>query len=486
MTHPIFSELSISVDRGWNGVVGPNGSGKTTFLELAAGILEPELGSVSRPDDMAFCHQRTDTPSDLIRQFLDASDGEAWRLRGILCIEYDWLDRWNTLSHGERKRMQIGSCLWRAPQMLVVDEPTNHLDSQARNQVAQALETFSGLGLLVSHDRDLLDNLCHNTVFIRPGSAENRSGSYTGAAEQIRAEMERERERYRIEKKNLERLRREEVRRRELAAHQQVRRSKRGIPIHDHDARFKKNRARISGKDGVGGKLLRQMDGSIRQAEDRLSSIRLGKIGKSGITIATELVKSDAICRLEETRIPLGDVRSLSIPALTVGPRSRIGIVGPNGSGKSTLVSRIVNTLTLGPDAYVYIPQEISMAETEELHLQLRRMTKTELGHAMSAVSRLGSAAGRVIESAAMSPGETRKLLLAMGIARSPALVVMDEPTNHMDLPSIESIERAISETICALLLVSHDRRFLHSLVDEVWNLKRTGDDYTLERKILP
>ena len=189
---------------------------------------------------------------------------------------------------------------------------------------------------------------------------------------------------------------------------------------------------------------------------------------------------------MEETRIPLGDVRSLSIPALTVGPRSRIGIVGPNGSGKSTLVSRIVNTLTLGPDAYVYIPQEISMAETEELHLQLRRMTKTELGHAMSAVSRLGSAAGRVIESAAMSPGETRKLLLAMGIARSPALVVMDEPTNHMDLPSIESIERAISETICALLLVSHDRRFLHSLVDEVWNLKRTGDDYTLERKILP
>ena len=483
MSKVLFQQVNILLNNGWTGVVGPNGSGKTTFLKLATGILEPGFGSVQAPGDSLYCEQRTDTPGALEAAFLDATDGGAARFRGILGIEDDWIARWGTLSHGERKRMQIGASLWSEPVLLAVDEPTNHLDVEAKEMVLQALHSFRGIGLLVSHDRNLLDTLCSHTLIITESGFDYRDGSFTSAWDQQKRETDEKRQNYLNEKRDLERLKKEEHRRRALAASQQARRSKRGIPIKDHDARFKKNRARLSGKDGVGGKLLRQMDGRIHQSEERVFSLVPEKVRKTGIRLAGSVSNRDALFATAPGMLELGGGKELEYPELIIHPDSRIGLTGNNGTGKSTLVSHIVRNCRVPNDRLIYIPQELTVDRTKELHREVRSLSNADLGAVMSVVSRLGSDPGRVIESQIPSPGESRKLLLALGISRTPELIVMDEPTNHMDIPSMENVESALNDVDCALLLVSHDIRFINNLTGRRWHISSVAADlcYKLE-----
>jgi ATPase subunit of ABC transporter with duplicated ATPase domains len=101
---PVFQDLSLSMERGFTGVVGPNGTGKTTLLRLAAGELEPHQGTIQTPGRIVYCEQRTDTAPDDLETFLNTTNARACRLRGRLNLQTDWLSRWDTLSHGERKR----------------------------------------------------------------------------------------------------------------------------------------------------------------------------------------------------------------------------------------------------------------------------------------------------------------------------------------------------------------------------------------------
>lgn len=482
MNEPLFSHVDLSIGPGWTGVVGANGAGKTTFLQLAAGLITPDSGVVTVPSERLYANQRTDSPSKLEHAFALADDGDAWRLKGLLAIEYDWLDRWESLSHGERKRVQIGACLWSKPALLAVDEPTNHLDAPARKMVIEGFRGYHGVGLLVSHDRELLDTLTERTLILSESGIELRSGSFSRAWEERKRETQAMRDQYTNERRTLEKLRREESRRRQLAAQQHARRSKKGIPIKDHDARFKKNRARISGKDGVGGKLLRQMDGRLNQAETRLDSLRTAKNRKLGIHVETSRSKSDALFVTEACALPLGADRKLFLPDLVIEPEGRIGITGPNGSGKSTLVRHILSHLSVDPCHVICIPQEIRVEESAALHRQMLNLSASELGLVLSVISRLGTRPDQLLESELPSPGETRKLMLALGIHSSPSLIIMDEPTNHMDIPSIECIEDALADTVCALLLVSHDQRFLDALATRYWRIEpmQKGDSTSL------
>ena len=128
---PLFTNITAHFPPGWTGIVGANGAGKTTLLHLATGILLPQQGAVQAPADALYCPQRTESVPALFMEFLQATDGEVYTLKGRLGIADDWLQRWQTLSHGERKRAQLGVALWRQPPVLAVDEPTNHLDDEA-------------------------------------------------------------------------------------------------------------------------------------------------------------------------------------------------------------------------------------------------------------------------------------------------------------------------------------------------------------------
>ena len=156
----LFSGLTIHFPEGFTGIVGANGAGKSTLLKLVTGSLEPNSGSIQNVANTIYCEQRTDVPPQSLPEFLDDWDANAFELRRRLQIEPDFNARWNSLSHGERKRSQIAHALWQKPSVLALDEPANHIDASARTLLISSLKEYSGVGLIVSHDRELLDDLC--------------------------------------------------------------------------------------------------------------------------------------------------------------------------------------------------------------------------------------------------------------------------------------------------------------------------------------
>ena len=474
---PLLRSLNAHFPRGFTGVIGANGAGKTTLLRLAIGELEAEQGQVQAPADAIYCPQRTEEPPADLDQFLEAYDGDACALRGRLRVEPDWSQRWESLSHGERKRAQIGVALWRDPILLAIDEPTNHIDADAKGLLLGVLQRYGGIGLMVSHDRELLDELCMQCIWLEGSSASLFSGGYTQAAEQRQREHQSAQRERANAKREHDRLRREVARRREQASRSHRERSKRGLARGDSDARAKIDQARVSGKDGQAGRLLRQLAGRSRQAEARLAHARVDKKHELGIWLPGSRSPRSTLFHLEAGSIPLGSHgRSLHFPTLSMKPDERIAIVGPNGTGKTTLLRHIESTVSLPQGKLVSMPQEIEAAEGARILDRARRSSGAELGHVMNVVSRLGSRPARLLESEQPSPGEVRKLLLALGMARAPHLIVMDEPTNHLDLPAIRCLEEALADCPCGLLLVSHDRPFLERLSTAVWQID--GDGY--------
>ena len=470
MTTELIDHLDCMLSGGWTGVVGANGVGKSTLLQLATQELTPDSGHVISPESGVYCPQRTDFAPLGLSNLLDSTEGNAFKIRGQLALQDDWVERWQTLSHGERKRAQIATALWKEPQLLAIDEPTNHLDIEAKRLLVGALKSYRGVGLLVSHDRDLLDDLCEQCLFMDPPQVDLRPGTYSLGAAQKTLEDKSQVAKRGEAKRVLNRVQQEQSKRRELASGSHQLRSKKGLAIKDHDAKFKKNVARYSGKDGQAGKLLNQLGGRVQRATETLDSTRTDKQYSLGIWLDGEESRRPRLFYREAHDMEIG-IHKLSVPALVIGPNDRVAITGANGSGKSSLLLNMIECIDLPEGKLTYIPQEVSQTESLRIMNEVHNLGDKQLGHLMTIVSRLGSRPTRLLESKNPSPGEVRKLMLALGISNRPHLIVMDEPTNHLDLPSIECLEQALIGCPCALILVSHDERFLGKLTEVSWHI---------------
>jgi ATPase subunit of ABC transporter with duplicated ATPase domains len=469
---PVLRDISAEFHPGWTGITGDNGAGKSTLLMLAAGLMEPQSGKISGAGG-AYCPQRTDELPGLWEDFF-FSGGETGRIMSRLGIEADWPYRWDSLSHGERKRLQLGVALWQNPELLALDEPANHLDREARTLITGVLESYSGIGLLVSHDRALLDRLCGSCLFLRQGRGTLRPGGVSrGLAEEEREALEarRLRKQFSVER---ERLAAEADSRRRIAEGSRNRLSKKQLDAKDKDGRGKINLARLSGKDRTGADQYRRMENRLARLDGEIGNISAPSRRRLGITMEWADAKMDRLCLIPAGTLSLGGGRSLILPDLLICPGDRIALTGKNGSGKSTLIRHVLARLPRNA-AVLYIPQEISAESGGELLKALERETEKNRGEILSRFSRLGSDPRLLLQSRQPSPGEIRKLLIARGVFANPAVIVMDEPTNHLDLSSIKLLEETLAEVSCALLLVSHDETFLSALTSREWTINESG-----------
>ena len=270
-------DVSATFDAGWTAVIGDNGCGKTTLARIACGLVRPDEGTVSARLPFAYCEQDPRIEPATLYDFACDFAPDAVRLRSTLEIPDDAPWRFDSLSGGEQKKLQIAAALWSRPELLVLDEPTNHVDAACCERILAALRGFSGIGILISHDRSLIDSLPRQCLCFENGVAIMRPGTYGEAFEQRKRELLCARRANEKAKRTVAALQRERIRRAEEASKTAKHRSARGLNKHDSDGRAKRQLAVFTGQDGKAGALASSMDARLARARDELSRTRVEK-----------------------------------------------------------------------------------------------------------------------------------------------------------------------------------------------------------------
>ncbi|WP_232660501.1 ABC-F family ATP-binding cassette domain-containing protein [Pseudonocardia sp. TRM90224] len=466
----LLDAVSLGVERGERiGVVGLNGGGKTTLLDIITGERAPDGGRVSRVGGLNLAHlaQGDKLPAGAkVRDVVLAawhSNDHGW------AAEHEWasdakvrdvldglgigdLDRSVTgLSGGEKRRVALAAALVGDPDLVVLDEPTNHLDIEGIGWLAEhLLERRCGV-VVVTHDRWFLDAVCSRTWEVANGRVESYLGGY---ADWIYARAERVRQADAAEQ------RRQNLARKELAW------LRRGAP-----ARTSKPRFRIEAAEA----LIADVPPPRNTVE--LLGFATNRLGKT-------------VLELEDASVTIAGRTLLDDVTWRIGPGDRIGIVGVNGSGKTTLLRTLTGERTLDAGRLVRgttvqlaelsqelvdLPKDMRVLEATEQVAKFVRLGKLELT-ASSVLERLGFPASRQWTPVGdLSGGERRRLQLTRLLMAEPNVLLLDEPTNDLDVDTLSRLEDLLDGWAGTLIVVSHDRYLVERACDTVVALLGDG-----------
>ncbi|MCK8614786.1 ABC-F family ATP-binding cassette domain-containing protein [Gordonia sp. C13] len=479
----VFDHLNLTLGASTYSLIGANGAGKSTLLGLISQRLRPASGSVSiagitSPPEVGVVPQdpQSDPEStvsaalgiDSIRSAIrrieggsvDADDfdavGDDWdveeRAIGLLAqmgLPTDLDRRVGAMSGGEATLLSIVAALMRRPSVLLLDEPTNNLDTSSRTRLFDAIDAFTGTVIVVSHDLELLERV-DATLELYRGRVRVFGGPYSHYREIVDAEQEAAEAAMATATGDLRKQRRELVdaqikldRRARTAA--TAEREKRVPKIISH---LRRGEAQVSA-----GKLRNAHQDDVAAAASRLDEAR-------------EEVRKDRTARIV---VPEADVPSraqvVTDDRLRIDGPERIALVGPNGSGKSTLITDLIaREAVVVP--YAYVPQQIVFDDPSMSIAGLVSAHHPDIGtqEVRSHLARFlfrGARADRALEE--LSGGERLRVGLADALLGNPTpkLLILDEPTNNLDLDTVTQLVNALDSWNGALLVVSHDAGFL-------------------------
>ncbi|MFD8033327.1 ABC-F family ATP-binding cassette domain-containing protein [Streptomyces sp. NPDC059717] len=497
----VFDDLQIAFNGGRTGLVGVNGSGKSTLLKLIAGELVPSAGAVRVTGDVGLLPQNVTLDTSLrvdealgiaaTRRALhaveagDASEehftaiGDDWDVEeraeatlGELGLGHIGLDRTiGEVSGGESVLLRLAALLLRRPDVLLLDEPTNNLDLYARRRLYAAVEAWSGVMVVVSHDRELLDRV-DQIADLRSGEVTWFGGNFSAYEQVLAVEQEAAERTVRAAEADFRKQKRELV----DAQVKLARRKKYGQKMWDQ-----KREPKIV--MGARKRAAQESAGKHRiMHEERLADAR------ERLDEAVEAVRDDDEIRIDlpYTAVPLGrSVLTLRDLELTYGARvkgtfelrgpERIGLVGRNGAGKTTLLRTIAGELEpLSGEATAHVPMRLLpqrldvLDDTLTVAQNVARFAPGATNNRIRArLARFLFRGARADQPAGtLSGGERfRAALAALMLAEpAPQLLILDEPTNNLDMASVRQLTTALESYEGALIVAGHDIPFLESI----------------------
>ncbi len=463
----LIDACTLDLPPGWTGIVGRNGAGKSTLLDLIDGTIEPSTGRVDRGGlSLVRCRQST-TTADTVADFATSWSSAALRWMSLLELEPEDYWRWDTLSPGTRRRWQIGAALAGDPGALLLDEPTNHLDQHGCRLLLGALRRFRGVGLIVSHDRALLDGLCQRTVRIHRGAVRTFIGGYAEArgqwlaeeAEALAALEATQSDARALQAQLTARSTRHDSAKRSLSTRSRM------TSVRDSDARSTAAKGRAERAELTLGREKAVARAQLERVRGALEAMARPEASASPILVDAARAGREIVLRFEG---PLEVAGRVLAPMVHLHLRrdERLWLQGANGSGKTSLIGAALAQSDLPDDRVLFIAQELS-ADSARAAFEALDADGRHGALQIGAALRLDARA--VVDGTALSPGELRKLTIAAGLVRQPWLIVLDEPTNDLDLDSVERLEAALSDYPGALLLVTHDAAFAGRLRATAW-----------------
>tara|TARA_B100000470_G_scaffold196392_1_gene165869 strand:- start:178 stop:2040 length:1863 start_codon:yes stop_codon:yes gene_type:complete len=479
----LFSNVSLIIHRDQRvGLVGANGSGKTSLFKIITGDIEVDQTSLSYPSKLRISYLEQEVPAtdeiaidyvlsgdqkliDIQNNILEAEKNEQFESLGELYALYNSLDGYssqskaeklilglgfkksdfkkslNEFSGGWRARLNLAKTLMQPSDLMLLDEPTNHLDLDAILWLSNWIKSFSGALLLISHDREFLDDCVSSIAYLHRKSIELYPGNYS-KFEIIKAER-------------LAGIQRNYEKQQKEVAHMQ-----------NFIRRFKAKATKA-----------RQAQSRVKALE-RMELIAPAHIDSPFSFVIPETEKiSNPLVALDEADLGY-DTVILDKINLSICPADRIGLLGPNGAGKSTLIKSLVGDLAIingerneGANLKVgYFSQhqvdDLDLSMTAFNHIQRLDQTKSEK-QIRTYLGGFDFKGDKVNDSIHLfSGGEKARLSFAIIAYQKPNVLLMDEPTNHLDMEMRHALTVALQTFKGAILLVSHDRHLLSSTVD--------------------
>ncbi|MEZ5558886.1 MAG: ABC-F family ATP-binding cassette domain-containing protein [Pseudomonadales bacterium] len=481
----MFAGLDLAVNRGQRlALVGHNGCGKSTLLALLAGEREPDTGEVQRRRNLRVARVEQFLPQRLADRSVQGAvaecfeAGQDWRAESLLeafgFAAGDLALPVSALSGGQQNRLMFARALASEPELLLLDEPTNHLDLATLVVFERVLETFRGAFVLVSHDRSFLDSVTRETLFLRDGRLYRFAAPYS-SARQLLAEHDEAGARARAaEEKRIEGLR------------QSARRLAEWGRVYDNEAFARRAQ-------------------SMQKRIARLETEKTFVTDGSPLDLALNLGESRSRQALSVRghRVAVAGRLLFEIDELVLRPGERVALLGHNGVGKSTFIRQLVaatgehETLRFSPQTELgYYDQELaevraqpgaSGGEDSLLEFALQRAQRPR----QTVIAQLVRAGfphalhGKSLS--ALSGGERARLLFLVLALRRPNFLILDEPTNHIDIDGREQLEDQLLDSSATVLVTSHDRHFLDRVAQRyLWihhgRLKELNDPTTFYR----
>jgi ATPase subunit of ABC transporter with duplicated ATPase domains len=509
----VFEDLDVAFGPGRTGLVGINGSGKSTLLKLIAGELAPADGTVRIAGPVGYLPQnvtldtglRVDEALDIAAKraalhAIESGDvaeehfetvGDDWDVEeralatlGELGLGHIELDRTiGNVSGGESVLLRLAALLLRRPDILLLDEPTNNLDLYARRRLYAAVESWSGVLVVVSHDRELLD-LVDQIADLRSGEVTWYGGNFSAYEEALATEQEAAERMVRVAEADLKKQKRELT-----DAHVKLARRKRyAQKMYDTKRepravmKLKKRSAEVSA-----GKHRIMHEEKLTEAKERLDE-------------AAEAVRDDDEIRVDlpYTAVPPGrEVLMLLDLEPAYGARvaggldlrgpERIALIGRNGAGKTTLLRTIAGELEpVSGEVRVHVPLRFLPQRLDVLDDELSVAENVARFAPGATNNRVRARLARFLfrgaradqQAATLSGGERfRATLAALMLAEpAPQLLMLDEPTNNLDMASVRQLTTALESYEGALIVASHDLPFLESIGITRWLLMEEGE----------